>query len=77
MKRWIAVVLTALMVLAMAACGNQEAPKSDLKPNPTTESTQGTTEATQNTTEATEPEETEKKDTVSLGRMQGGVYTNT
>ena len=55
MKKWIAAILAAMMVLSMAACGSQEPPASNLTPN----------------------NNAAQKDTVSLGQMQGGIYTNT
>ena len=73
MKKLISLVLAAVLVLSLVACGAQtEPPKSNITPTPTQAETTPATEAA--TEAATEPKE---DDTASLGDMQGGVYTNT
>ena len=85
MKKFLAFLMAALMVFSMVACSakkEEEAPpKSELTPV-TTEATTGeeapaTEPATEPVTEPVTTEPAETKDMVSLGQMNGGVYTNT
>lgn len=87
MKRWIAMGLCILLVFAMASCGSQEDVQGEIEPN--TEvvesqipedvtgelSDQPESEAVEAETEEVESEATTEKP-LSLGRMNGGVYTN-
>ena len=86
MKKIFALVLALLMVgSVLAACGDSAPQGGEVTPLPEKETTAPTEQET--TPAETEPEETEPEETepvaeagdkeVSLGAMQGGVYTNT
>lgn len=87
MKKIFALVLALLMVGSLlVACSGSDEPKGEVTPLPEKETTAPTEQET--TPAETEPEETEPEETepaateggdkeVSLGAMQGGVYTNT
>lgn len=86
MKKIFALVLALLMVGSLlAACGDSAPQGGEVTPLPEKETTAPTEQET--TPAETEPEETEPEETepvaeagdkeVSLGAMQGGVYTNT
>lgn len=82
MKKYLALVLALLMVGSLlAACGSDEPQGGSITPLP---ETTAATESVETEPEETEPVETEPEETeadgdkeVSLGAMQGGVYTNT
>lgn len=65
MKRLISALLALALVLALAGCSGNKEPGGTITPK---------NEDTQETTTAPAEETTEA--TVSLGRMEGGVYTN-
>lgn len=65
MKRLISALLALTLVLALAGCSGNKEPGGTITPK---------NEDTQETTTAPAEETTEA--TVSLGRMEGGVYTN-
>ena len=65
MKRLISALLALTLVLALAGCAGNREPGGTITPK---------TDASQETTTAPAEETTEA--TVSLGRMEGGVYTN-
>ena len=65
MKRLISALLALTLVLALAGCSGNKEPGGTITPKPND---------TQETTTAPAEETTEA--TVSLGRMEGGVYTN-
>lgn len=87
MKKIIALILSALMICGMlAACGETKPENGTVTPLPS-ESTNDTAKPEATKPESTEPEATTPDDTestepvdtgkeVSLGAMQGGVYTN-
>lgn len=81
MKKNISMILTVLLTLSMllAACGQDEAVKGDIAPNQGTTATvpAGTVAQPEETVpETTPPETTAPENELSLGRMEGGVYTN-
>ena len=57
MKKWIAILLTLVLALSLAACAPQKTPETT---GTTTEATQPSTEATEPSTEATQPSNPEK-----------------
>ncbi len=69
MKKYIAILTAAALLLALTACGGKEPERT------VAQTTQAATEAAAEVTTEAPTEETENP--LALGRMEGGVYSNT
>lgn len=77
MKRNLAIALFLALCLLLTACGGENADVSgSITPNPEDSAAVPTGEVAQNQ-EVTEPAVPEPENELSLGRMEGGIYTNT